>query len=158
MRVTLRSGVWCAGLLAAAWGAPVAALNMEDGQWLFTIQMELRGKEFRTGPPAMAERCISRSDVAQSMMPADSGCRVVNAKEQNDTLTWQLACSSKKAADMKGEGRVSFYGTRLEGSVNLGYMDAGYPTRVTQKIQGRRVGDCRKPLRNYDETTPRSPP
>ncbi|MCW5576010.1 MAG: DUF3617 family protein [Burkholderiales bacterium] len=158
-----RTALALSGILLAV---PAAAFNFNDGNWHVTVTTEISGMQVRPPPPYYYTRCFTKRSFQPHLAPPGAPCRASNLRTHKDVMTWNLTCA-ESVAQMSGHGRMVFGGNRVTGTVTT---VSRYPAemQVVQKISGKRVGPCdvqgdpiegrplRPPLREYQETAPRS--
>jgi hypothetical protein len=157
---------WMLALSGLLLTAPAAAMNFNDGNWHVTVTTEITGMQVRPPPPYFYTRCFTKRSFQPHLAPPGAPCRASNLRTHKDVMTWTLSCS-ESVAQMSGHGRMVFSGNRVTGTVTT---LSQYPAemQVVQKISGKRVGPCevqgdpiegrplRPPLRDYQETVPKS--
>ncbi|OGA24033.1 MAG: hypothetical protein A3I02_14745 [Betaproteobacteria bacterium RIFCSPLOWO2_02_FULL_67_26] len=140
--------------MLAALAAPVLAAapapDFKDGLWRVEVVTESRGMKMKPMPPYRYERCYTQSEVTTHLTQPGAPCRAIPTEIRPEEMRWRLACS-RKLGDVDGRIILKFQGERLEGLVTT-HTAYPEPMEVTQRISGRRVGDCKTPPRK------RSPP
>ncbi len=129
--------------LAAAAPGPVHALDFKDGRWHVLVTTEIRGARVRVPGPLLYEHCFTRADIEPHLTSSNAPCRAVEVRRTDTEMSWRLQCR-EDAGEVKGQGRVKFRGDRLEGVV-VTTLRHPEESRVTQRIQARRVGVCDMP-------------
>jgi len=81
--------------------------------------------------------------VPQSKEENDSSCTVSDLNTNGNTATWKLKCKSKEG-DMDGNGKITYNKDKLTGSsvVNMQMPGMG-KMQITNKLTGRRIGNCK---------------
>jgi hypothetical protein len=147
--------------LGLAGAAAAADPNFQDGLWRVDVVTDMRGKGMKPAPPYQYQGCYSRHDITQRLAAPGGPCRAIPTEARDDEMSWRLQCSPR-VGEVNGRIHVKFLGDRMEGTVvtRTGYPE---PMEVTQRISGRRVGDCKSvprqpvpgqpgaPLRDYDQ-------
>ena len=115
--------------------------NFNDGLWRVDIVTEMRGRGLKPAPPYNFQGCYSRQEITRRLAAPGGPCRAVPTEARDDEMSWRLQCSSR-VGDVNGRINMKFLGDRLEGMV---YTRTAYPEplEVTQRISGRRLGDCK---------------
>ena len=131
-----------AAALAAA-SVPAAAIdpNFKDGLWRVDVVTEMRGRGLKPAPPYRYQGCYTRQDITQRLTATGGPCRAIPTEARDEEMNWRLQCSPK-VGEIDGRIHMKFLGDRMEGTVvtRTAYPD---PLEVTQRISGRRVGDCK---------------
>jgi hypothetical protein len=131
-------------VLLAALALPVAAAadpNFQDGLWRVDIVTDMRGGGLKPAPPYNFQGCYSRQEITRRLAAPGGPCRAVPTEARDDEMSWRLQCSPR-IGEVNGRIQMKFLGDRLEGTV---FTRTGYPEplEVTQRISGRRLGDCK---------------
>jgi hypothetical protein len=146
--------------LALPAGAAVADPNFNDGLWRVDIVTEMRGAGLEPAPPYNIQGCYSREEITRRLAAPGGPCRAVPTEARDDQMSWRLQCSPR-VGEVNGRIHMKFLGDRMEGTVHTrtAYPE---PLEVTQRISGRRLGDCKvergqgaapgRGLRDYNET------
>jgi hypothetical protein len=135
-----------AALLAAAlggWAGPCCAVdpNFRDGLWRVDVETEMRGGGLKPSPPYRYQACYSKQDITQRLTAPGGPCRAIPTEAREEEMSWRLQCSPK-VGEVAGRIHMKFLGDRMEGTI---VTRTSYPEtmEVTQRIAGRRVGDCK---------------
>jgi hypothetical protein len=138
--VTLRAAA-LAALAGLAGPLSAADPNFNDGLWRVEVVTEMRGLGMKPTPPYRYQACYSRQDITQQLAAPGGPCRAVPTAASGEEMSWRLQCSPR-VGDVNGTIRMKFLGDRMEGTI---YTRTAYPEtlEVTQRISGRRVGDCK---------------
>lgn len=118
-----------------------AELNMQDGKWEITTNVEMKGMP--PMPPTKFTQCITRKDAIPQKPENNQDCKVTNTKVSGDTVTWSMQCKSKEGT-MDSNGKITYKNDTFDGIVNMN-MD-GPKTGKMQMIQhmsGKRIGNCK---------------
>jgi hypothetical protein len=163
----LRNAPLLTALALAAWTSPATAADPDfrDGLWKVDVVTEMRGRGMKPAPPYSYQGCYSRRDMTERLAAPGGPCRALPTEAREGEMSWRLQCSPK-VGDVSGSIHMKFMGERMEGTISTrtGYPE---PMEVTQRVSGRRVGDCksaprqpvpgtgaqpRAKLKDYDET------
>jgi len=125
-------------LLAAG---PAGAQNFQDGVWRVEVVTETRGMNLQPAPPYRYERCYGKAEITAQLTHPRAPCRAVPVERSESLMSWRLLCSPRMG-DVTGRIEIRFQGDRLEGTVTTRTVYPE-PMDVTQRITGRRVGDCK---------------
>ena len=118
-----------------AWAAP----DMQPGRWEITSTIEMPGMAF-TMPAAKQIQCITGEDLVPRTQPQNEKCRMLESTTDGDTVTWVVKCESG-GGTMTSQGKILYHGDSFSGSIltNGSQMQS----TMTQKMTGKRIGDCR---------------
>jgi len=136
----LRIGLF---VLAAGFFGPVIAVDLREGQWRIGVQMEIPNASGPDAGPARHEMCLRPQDVARFAAPPNSPCKVSDMVSSQKEMNWKLACQYGSMRS-EGSGRFEFSGDRFKGVVET-RSGPPYNMRITQRIEGRRLGPCKLP-------------
>lgn len=125
----------------------LAEVNMQDGEWEYTMEMKMEGMEkmpFQM-PPTKTTQCITKDDlVPESSEEKDSNCKRISYKVVGNTVKWKAICVEK---DMKSEseGEITYSGSSYKGTMHTKTTEKNGETRnILVKLTGRRIGECKK--------------
>lgn len=133
-----------AWFLAAAAPLFAASPNMQEGQWEYTVKMEMKGMPF-TIPPTVYTQCITKDDVkdAKKTLPRSrdkNDCEVKDMKVLGNKTTWRMQCKDGS----KGSGEMVYQRTSFSGVMKMETMDKQRgKSSMVQHISARRVGACK---------------
>ncbi len=134
------AGAGCALLLCAT--AVSAAPNMKPGLWETKVRTQMAGVPMQM-PPVTTRQCISKKDMVPQTNSSGQDCKVVDQNVSSNTVTWRIEC---KADNMHttGSGKIVYHGDTFQGQIDMTMQQQGMgPMSMTQKMEGKRIGDCR---------------
>jgi len=109
-----------------------------------TATMEIQGLAPGLSRPHVYQRCLTGKDPIPREPERDRQCRLLRSSLEGDALTWSVQCEMETGS-MTGKGRVLFRGEALTGVMKGKILGKkGKTLSVTQRIEGRRIGDCQK--------------
>ena len=117
-------------------GVLAEAPNMKDGLWEITIKMEMAGMPMEM-PEMKHTQCITKDNAVPDTSQPGQECKIISSKIVGDTVTWEVECDTPQGP-AHSKGTITYHGDTFEGTVN---MNMGQMV-MTQKMSGRRVGDC----------------
>lgn len=130
------------GIALTCWlGSASAAPNMTPGLWEIQVRTEMEGMPMQM-PAVTTRQCIREQDLVPQTNTSGQECEIVDQDFSSDQVTWRIQCRS---ADMQGEGtgRIRYHGNTFEGQMDMSMTQEGMgPMNMTQRLQGKRVGDC----------------
>jgi hypothetical protein len=136
----LRLVLFLAALLPAA---GFAAVDLQPGEWLVGVVIDIPGGRGPNPGRLEQEMCLTPDDAAKLMVPANSPCRIFDLRERPDEITWRVACSQGPMRT-QGTGKLEFRGDRFKGVIET-QAQPPYEMRVTQHLAGKRLGECKFP-------------
>ena len=117
-----------------AWAAP----DLQPGLWEITSTIEMPG--ISTMPTAKQTQCITGKDLVPQAQSQNDKCRMLESTTDGDTVSWVVNCESD-GGTMTSQGKVVYHGNNFSGSVET--TGSQMPSAMTQKMTGRRIGDCK---------------
>jgi len=117
-----------------AWAAP----EMQPGRWEITSTIEMSG--ISTMPTAKQTQCITDKDLVPQTQSQNDKCSMLESTTDGDTVSWVVNCESD-GGTMTSQGKVVYHGNNFSGSIVT--TGSRMPSALTQKMTGRRVGDCK---------------
>lgn len=131
--------------LTLAWAVPACssspkAPNMNEGRWEISASVEMANMPFPI-PPMTYSQCLTKEDLIpqQDAQGSGGGCDVTTKTIKGDTVTWTMVCNAPQGKTTS-TGSITYSGDSFNGTVKV--EGPGMPS-MTQKMSGRRVGDCK---------------
>ncbi len=144
-----------AALVLAAASPAWAAVDLQPGEWLVGVMIEVPGGRGPNPGKLEHETCLEPSDARTLVVPPNSPCQVSELRESPQEITWKVSCSQGPMRT-RGSGRLEFSGDRFKGTIAM-RAEPPYDMVLTQHLAGRRLGECkfpRKPpaeLKRYED-------
>ncbi|HLE08707.1 MAG TPA: DUF3617 family protein [Thermodesulfobacteriota bacterium] len=117
-----------------------AGLDMQDGKWEITTEIEMLGMPIKM-PPVTVTECLT----SKAPVPEEKGegmeCKMVEQKVSGDTITWKVKCSGS-SGESEGSGSVTYKGDRMEGVMKMKAKHGNEMMEMTSRMKGRRIGKC----------------
>ncbi len=113
------------------------AMNMKEGLWEITVQMEMPGMPMKM-PPQTHTHCMTKKDMVPQKEEPGQQCKMLKHDVKGDTVTWVMECKTPEGIAVSN-GRVTYKGTAFDGVINMKH--AGM--EITQNMKGRWIGQCR---------------
>ncbi|MGE5640473.1 MAG: DUF3617 domain-containing protein [Clostridia bacterium] len=132
-----------------------AAVDLQPGEWLVGVMIEVPGGRGPNPGKLEQETCLQPSDAQRLVVPPNSPCQVSELRETPQEITWKVSCSQGPMRT-RGSGRLQFFGDRFKGTIAM-RADPPYDMVLTQHLAGKRLGECkfpRKPpadLKRYED-------
>lgn len=126
-----------------------ADMNMQEGKWEMTVQMDMSGMPNMPVkiPPMTFTQCLSKKDMVPQKTEKNTDCKMISNKIEGNTVTWVMQCKHKDGSVTDSDGKITYKGAGFDGVVNIkmqGGKRGGSPSKMSQKISGKRIGDCTK--------------
>jgi hypothetical protein len=116
--------------------------NMQEGLWEITSSMEMPGMP--SMPPMKHTQCLTKKDLVPQSQEKAQDCKITQTGTSGNTVTWSMKCSGEEGA-MEGTGKVTYSGDTFQGTMTMTMQDPeqGGKMQLTQRMSGRRVGNCK---------------
>ncbi len=137
--ITVAASIMLSFFLA---GLAFAEPNMQEGMWEISMKTEMPGMKMDM-PPMKFSQCLTKKDLVPQKKEKNDDCKMVNTKIEGNTVTWVVQCRMKDGT-MDGTGKITYKGNGFDGVMNMlmNTKDTG-KMEMTQRMSGRRVGDCK---------------
>jgi hypothetical protein len=130
------------GVAVAAWsGAASAGPNITNGEWEITSKMEMEGMPM-VMPPVKTTMCLNTKEAVPQKPAKNQECKMISNKIEGNTVTWVMQCKGKYGTT-DSKGRITYKGDSFDGKVIMNMTDEEGTRKMTQKMTGRRIGDCK---------------
>ena len=124
--------------------------KMKEGLYEMKVEMDMSG--IPGMPKGMGNRtttathCVTAKDIEDgaAMRPgkeAGGDCEVKDFKMSGDTASYQMVC--KGATQMTADAKMTFVSNGYDMDLKMNMNQGGQVMNMNQKIQSRRVGDCK---------------
>jgi hypothetical protein len=130
-----------AGLTAGAVGA--APSEMQPGLWEVTMTMEMAGMP-QAMPPTKMQQCYRPEevqDLRKTVPQREENCKLSDWKQSGNKVSWKMNCSGESTMNLVGN--MTYAGDRYNGVIKSTMNYGGQSMDMTQKIDARRIGDCK---------------
>ncbi len=124
---------------AAAFAAP----NMQDGQWEITSKIDMKGMPMKM-QPIKTTVCLSQKDAVPQKPQKNEDCKMISNKVEGNTVMWAMQCRDKQGNTIDSNGRITYRGASFDGSMEMDMGGKQGKQHMSQKMSGRRIGDCTK--------------
>ena len=118
-------------------GSVVAGVNMKEGLWEITTQMEMPGMPMQL-PPQVRNKCITKKDMVPQKTEPDQDCKWLKKDIKGDTVTWKALCQTDEGP-VEFNGKVTYKGETFDGVLIMKQSDM----EITNKMSGRWIGKCK---------------
>lgn len=132
-------------LLALVAIVPIAQA-MEPGLWEMTMSMQMEGMEQGAGSHVFkVSKCMTKDDMIPQEKEKNKDCKMLSQKVSGDTVSWAMRCVDEKGAVMESDGKVTYTGTKMDGTMNMTVQETskGQKMKIKQTMQGKRTGPCK---------------
>jgi hypothetical protein len=148
------AAVAVASFCSAASANPFDAFKGKMKEGLYDYKMEMDMGNIPGMPPGMGkqnhafQQCVTNQDIdkggfsrgREGKMPEN--CEVRDFKMSGNSATYTMECKGNPA--MKADNKVTFVGDGFNMDMKMAMNQGGQVMNMTQKIQARYVGACKK--------------
>lgn len=124
---------------AAAFAEP----NMQEGKWEITSKVEMKGMPMEM-PAVKTTTCLNRKDAVPQKSEKNQDCKMISNKIEGSTVTWVMQCRDKKGNTIDSSGRINYKGASFDGAVEMDMSGKEGKQHMSQKMSGKRIGECTK--------------
>jgi hypothetical protein len=145
---SVAAGIFLAVLLVLSVSGPALCADpaIRQGMWEVTTEMDMSGMpgmpEGMAGfgmKPMTTTQCMGGDDpVPDQGSDQENDCEVLEQSVKGGTVTWKVKCRTDQG-DMMSTGEITYTGDTFKG---YNKTDMG-GSKITQKMSGRRIGDCK---------------
>jgi len=121
---------------------------MKPGMWEITTRMDMPGMPYKM-PPMTLKHCVTPEMLAkdhglgEQKSPPGSHCERTRMNISGNHAEWAVSCTGQTS--VTGNGTVTWDSAdSYHGESHLTMQMNGHTTNMTQTMQGKRLGDCRK--------------
>ncbi len=119
--------------------------SIEPGKWEYTITMNMpmMGEKVQTDNECVTEEEAKQDPLA--MMIEEGNCTVVSKEVSGNTLSFEIECEAEEGVTSNGKGHFTGEGTTASGEMVITTeipQMGGKTMTMTQKWEGKRIGDC----------------
>jgi hypothetical protein len=137
------SGLFFAALIILWASAAAAGPNMQEGKWEITSKVEMKGMPMEM-PAVKTSVCLNSKDVVPQKPEKNQDCKMISNKIEGSTVTWVMQCRDKNGDTIDSTGRITYKGASFDGAVEMDMSGKHGKQHMSQKMSGRRIGDCTK--------------
>jgi hypothetical protein len=117
-------------------------INMDEGEWEFTIKTEMPGMPMEM-PPIKYAQCLTKNDTVPKQAEPGQECRMIDTKINGDTVSWVMQCRDKDT-EIDSTGSITYRKSSFSGTVNVTINDPKEGRmQMSQQMSGRRIGPCK---------------
>jgi hypothetical protein len=137
-----------ASLLALSF--PLPAEDIRPGLWKISLESRVAATPDWKPDPVELTQCLTEADARNPEQlltgmgsQGVTGCDFANRAYSGGHVSFDLNCAG--ALGLKGHGEVDFSATRLDGTLDVSFADAGLggqQTAMQNKLNAVYVGDC----------------
>ena len=119
-----------------------ADINIHEGEWEITNNIEMSGGLSMKMPSTTVTQCINKEKIVpKTDKKINKYCTISEQNIEGDTVTWKMQCKN----NMHSEGSVTYHGETFEGTINT---KTEIPNMGTMSMiihmKGKRIGECHK--------------
>ena len=126
--------------------------KVKEGQYETTMETDMSGipgmpKGMGTQKTSHSH-CVTAKDIDEGTMARPSGkdggdnCEIKDFKMSGNTASYTMVC--KGATQMKADAKMTFIANGYDMDMKMAMNQGGQVMNMTQKIQSRHVGPCKK--------------
>ena len=120
-----------------------AGPNIHEGNWEITSTMEMEGMPAGGAVPMKYAQCLTSKDAVPKNPETVKGCTITSMKAEGNTVTWVMRCN-EQGATIDGSGTVTYSSDTMQGTIKMTLNDPeGGKMQMTQRLSGKRIGDCK---------------
>ncbi len=123
--------------------AAFAGPNMQEGKWEITSKMEMKGMKMDM-PAVKTTMCLTQKDAVPHKSEKNQDCKMISNKIEGSTVTWVMQCRDKQGNTIDSSGNITYKGGSFDGAVEMDMTGKGGKQHMSQKMSGKRIGDCTK--------------
>lgn len=124
-------------LLTATWAWCADPMQIDEGEYEFTVQTEMTGMAMKM-PPTTFKQCINKNDPVPQNTQPNQQCVIKDLKYSGNTATWTTVCNSPQG-EMTGQGKATYKKDSLEGSMTMNVQGM----TIVNNYKGHRIGPCK---------------
>lgn len=149
----MRKNIFCSLIAIAIMLSPAASfsasLDMVDGEWETSFDTQIEGMPFAMpGMSFKIRQCLTKEKAVPKTKEKDENCKIKDMNISGNTVRWVVECSDKDASTL-AEGEITYSGTSYKGTMKNTITDKkGTVTRMTTKLSGKRLGECKAAEKN----------
>jgi hypothetical protein len=117
--------------------ASTAAINMQDGEWEITMQMDMPGIPKDAMKPHTIKTCLTKDNYVPKADPHQSDCKVEKQEIAGNTVSWSAVCK-----DSTGKGTITYAGDSFNGNMESTMKMEGKEINTKMTMNGKRIGPC----------------
>ena len=120
----------------------IASPNMHDGKWEITTKLDMKGLPMQM-QPIKTTVCLDQKDAVPQKPQKNEDCKMISNKVEGNTVTWVMQCKDKNGT-VDSTGKITYKGDSFDGTLNMTMSGKGGKQQMSQKMSGKRIGDCTK--------------
>lgn len=120
-----------------------AAPKMNEGEWQFEMQMQMKGAPVNL-PPMKFNNCMKPGDLVPKPEQQMKECRKSDEKISGNTVSWTMRCTHQNA-ETETRGTATFNGDTMNGNIDQTLKSGGKVQMTSSgKLVGKRIGPCKR--------------
>ena len=131
------------GLFLVSSGAAWAEINMEEGLWEISTEMEMPGMPM-VMPPVTTQQCMTKKDLVPKGQEGSGACEVSDLIQNGNSVSWKMKCRQDGGL-MTSQGKITYSGSTFQGTTSTQMSGIGVEGvgDMSVKMKGRRLGPCK---------------
>jgi len=108
------------------------SLDIKEGKWSWSMSMEMMGMMM---PPVTYDACVTKDDVVPQQQNQADGCKILQNKISNNTVTWKVECRGENGKSTS-TGKLIYTKTTANGEIVVTTQGAS----MVSKLKGKYIG------------------
>ena len=125
-------------MAGVSWAGP----DIKYGLWEITTKIEMEGMPFPM-PPMKIRNCVEKGKEVPQQEEKNKDCKMLESKVSGNSVTWKMECRDKRSVTTS-TGKVTYSGDSFKGNTTIVVKEGSDTNTMTQSMEGRRIGDCKK--------------
>lgn len=125
--------------------AAMAEIDIKEGKWQITTQMEMQGAPVKLAiPPQTVDQCFTKKNMTPERMLNNKYCEMLEMDIGAKTIAWQMRCK-QAGMQMEGQGKLAYTKTSFNGLFQMMMRGSKQgDMNINTKLNGHYVGQCKK--------------
>ena len=124
--------------------AAMAEIDIKEGKWEITSQMEMKGPVKVAIPPQKIDQCFTKENMTPDRMLNNKYCEMLDMDIGAKTISWQMRCK-QAGMQMEGQGKLAYNKTTFNGLFTMMMRGSKQgDMNINTKLNGHYVGPCKK--------------
>lgn len=116
--------------------------DIRYGEWEITTTVE--GGMMPQPMAFTTTQCLTKENYLHRSSPGGKeSCTIKQVSVRGNTVSWTVECPGEEGGKVSGQGEITYRDTSYEGAMRITMQVEGRPVAMTQRMRGRRLGECR---------------
>jgi hypothetical protein len=123
----------------------IAEMDIKEGNWEITTQMQMQGMPVKVGiPPVTINQCFTKENMTPEKMLNNKHCEMLAMDIGEKTVSWKMKCK-QIGMKMEGHGNLAYNKTSFDGTFKMLMSGSKQgDMNINTKLNGHYVGPCKK--------------